>query len=83
MLLIKYLEFVGVDGWGGARRMGGVWELSAASMPVPSALMHLVEARQPQESLNGPAESQLQLKHRINNGGDKVIKDQSREVDTL
>ena len=45
--------------------------------------MHLVEARQPQESLNGPAESQLQLKHQINNGGGKVIKDQSREVDTL
>lgn len=48
-----------------------------------SALMHLVEARQPQESLNGPAESQLQLKHRTNNGGGKVIKDQSREMDTL
>ena len=42
MLLIKYLEFVGVDGWGerrgGARRMGGVGELSAASTPVPSRL---------------------------------------------
>lgn len=42
MLLIKYLAFVGVDGWGegrgGARRIGGVGELSAASMPVPSRL---------------------------------------------
>lgn len=36
---------------------------------------------QPQESLNGPAESQLQLKQRINNEGDKVINNQSREVE--
>ena len=43
MLLIKHLEFVGVDGWGEGRRGEGPngwarWGLSAASTPVPSPL---------------------------------------------